>query len=122
MILKGKGNDFSDVAKEMEEVFTNWISYSGLTEAEFDAALAVGKSHVIKEHSDSQGNKLVSIVVDGKEIGQPFLWVCDGNVALDDFYVNTILLLLVVASRYVDKSFERAVTKFADGMKEKKNW
>lgn len=115
MILNGKGNEFSDIAKEMEGVFKGWISYSGLKEDEFDATLAAGKSYEIKEHSDSQGNKFVSIVVDGKEVGQPFLWVCDGDIALDDFYVNTILLLLVVASRYADKSFEKAVTRFADG-------
>lgn len=121
MIMKGNGKQFSDVAREMESVFDSWLVYSRLTGQQFKAAICSGTNCKIEECHDGQGNRFVSILIDGKQIGEPFLWQHDGGVALDDFYVNTMLLLLLASSKYENKSFENAVKLFIDEKKKGEN-
>ena len=118
-ILSGKGKEYSEVSKETEAIFHNWLNFSGVQENEFDDYMKA-KPHKVQECINEDGNIEIGIFAGEQQILSPLLFQVRSGGSLDDFIVNALLLFSYIAARYTDKSFDEAVKKFADRMVEER--
>jgi len=112
---KGKGKEYSDISRELENTFRCWIEYADIETEEFDRRMKA-EPHKIEESINKDGDIEINIYAGGDLVIVPLVFPVNGGGVLDDFIVNALLLLSLIASRYESKSFEKAVSIFADRM------
>lgn len=112
-IISGKGKEWSEVAREIEALFAQWLDFSGLSELEFAARLASRPIRIEERVTYYDGSREVAISAGFRPIGAPLVWDAKGTVSLEDFHCETILLLFCMAGRCGDKSFEAEVRRYA---------
>lgn len=112
-ILHGKGKEYGDISKEIESTYFQWLSYSHLTE---ESLRDIMKSapYSVAESEDEQGNKKISFFAGFAPVGEPILWLKDGNVELDDFRVSSLLLLTYIGTKFNIPAFTNEVKKLYD--------
>lgn len=119
-IIYGQGKEYSEVSREVESTFQNWLAASKIDEVEFDTRMKL-TPHRIDECINSEGLTEINIYAGNQKVIIPLLHQGDASGSIEDFIINALFLLSYIASRYSDKDFEKAVIKFADNMiKEKK--
>lgn len=111
----GKGKEYSEVSREVENTFQSWLSFSGVDEAEFDRRMKA-KPYRVEESINGDGDIEINIFAGDRQVIVPLIFQPNGGGNIDDFIVNALLVLSHIASRYEDKSFEKAVGIFADKM------
>jgi len=112
---KGKGKEYSEVSRELENTFRRWIEYAEIDTEEFDRRMKA-EPHKVEENINKDGDIEINIYAGGDVVIVPLVFPVNDGGVLDDFIVNALLLLSLIASRYESKSFEKAVSLFADRM------
>ena len=115
-VLIGNGKEYSSVANETVEVYHQWLVFSGADEACLDELMKAEAYEILEERNEF-GETEVSIVAGGERVLQPFVFQ-GNNGTYEDFLVNCLLVLNVIAARY-GKAFENAVLRYANGAIEK---
>lgn len=121
-IMYGKGKEYSDVSHETTQTFRNWLAFSGMTEEEFDRRMKRGP-YRIEERVNEDGDIEINLYAGFVKVIEPLILpASDGTSVdqLDDFLVDAVFLLTYIASRYEDKSFEKAVKEFMERMIEER--
>lgn len=115
MVIGGNGGAWSDVARQTEDTLLQWLRYSGLTMEEFDKRICTGP-YRIEEQKYRNGDHAITVYAQSKQIAEPLLWEKASSVTypLTNFYVNTLLLLFVVAARTKDKRFEEEIRRYGN--------
>ena len=112
---KEKAKEYNAVSKEIEETFSNWLDFAGLNVGEFDRRMKA-EPHRVEESINTDGDIEINIFAGNKKVIVPLIFRPRSGGNLDDFIVNALLLFSHIAARYESKSFEKAVTVFADRM------
>lgn len=120
-IIYGKeiAKEYNAVSKEIEETFSNWLDFAGLDVGEFDRRMKA-EPHRVEESINADGDIEINIFAGNEKVIVPLIFQPRSGGNLDDFIVNALLLFSHIASRYESKSFEKAVTVFADRMIEER--
>lgn len=116
---KEKAKEYNAVSKEIEETFSNWLDFAGLDVGEFDRRMKA-EPHRVEESINVDGDIEINIFAGNEKVIVPLIFQPRSGGNLDDFIVNTLLLFSHIAARYESKSFEKAVTVFADRMIEER--
>lgn len=116
---KEKAKEYNAVSKEIEETFSNWLDFAGLDVGEFDRHMKA-EPHRVEESINADGDIEINIFAGNEKVIVPLIFQPRSGGNLDDFIVNALLLFSHIASRYESKSFEKAVTVFADRMIEER--
>lgn len=116
---KEKAKEYNAVSKEIEEIFSNWLDFAGLDVGEFDRRMKA-EPHRVEESINVDGDIEINIFAGNEKVIVPLIFQPRSGGNLDDFIVNTLLLFSHIAARYESKSFEKAVTVFADRMIEER--
>ncbi len=116
---KEKAKEYNAVSKEIEETFSNWLDFAGLDGGEFDRRMKA-EPHRVEESINADGDIEINIFAGNEKVIVPLIFQPSSGGNLDDFIVNALLLFSHIASRYESKSFEKAVTVFADRMIEER--
>lgn len=114
-VMFGKGKEYSEVSREVENTFQSWLSFAGVSEAEFDRRMKV-MPHRVEESINGDGDIEINIFAGDKQVIAPLVFQLNAGGNIDDFIVNALFLFSYIASRYKDKSFEKSVGSFADKM------
>lgn len=114
-VMFGKGKEYSEVSREVENTFQSWLSFSGVDEDEFDRRMKA-EPYRVEESINGDGDIEINIFAGDRQVIVPLIFQPNGGGNIDDFIVNALLVLSHIASRYEDKSFEKAVGIFADKM------
>lgn len=114
-VMCGKGKEYSEVSREVENTFKSWLSFAGIDEAEFDRRMK-SKPYKVEESINKDGDIEINIYAGNERVIVPLIFQPSGGGNLDDFIVNALLVFSHIASRYEDKSFEKSVASFADRM------
>ena len=114
-IVFGKGKEYSEVSREVENTFKSWLSFAGISEDEFDCRMKE-TPHRVEESINGDGDIEINIFAGNKQVIVPLIFQPSGGGSIDDFIVNALFLFSYIASRYKDKGFEKAVGIFADKM------
>lgn len=115
MMIQGKGDAWSDVARQAQDALLKWIEYSGLTLGAFDSRIQKGP-YEIKEEKYRNGDHAITVYAQSKRVAEPLIWEQEQSAVypLEDFYVNALLLLFVAAARTKDKGFEEEIRRYGD--------
>lgn len=116
---KEKAKEYNAVSKEIEETFSKWLDFAGLDVGEFDRRMKA-EPHRVEESINADGDIEINIFAGNEKVIVPLIFQPRSGGNLDDFIVNALLLFSHIASRYESKSFEKAVTVFADRMIEER--
>lgn len=112
---KGKGKEYSEVSREIENTLRSWLEYAKIDTEEFDRRMKA-EPHRVEESINNDGNIEINIYAGDEVVIVPLVFPVNSGGKLDEFIVNALLVLSHVASRYECKSFEKAVSLFADRM------
>lgn len=82
---------------------------------EFDRRMKA-EPHRVEESINADGDIEINIFAGNEQVIVPLVFQPNSGGNLDDFIVNALLLFSHIAARYESKSFEKAVTVFADRM------
>lgn len=110
-IISGHGKEWSEIARETEGVFRQWLEFSGLTETDFAIQIS-RKPYRVEERTYENGDRAISVCAGFRSVGEPLLWQAAGTVSLEDFHCNAILLLFLMTGRCANKEFEAEVERF----------
>lgn len=112
-IMYGKGKEYSEISREIESTFISWLSFAGIDETEFDRRMK-RKSYKIEESINENGDVEINIYAENEKVIVPLIFQPSSGGNIDNFYVDALLVLSHIASRYEDKSFEKVVNDFAN--------
>lgn len=110
-IIHGKGKEWSEVARETEGVFYQWLGFSGMSEGVFLGRISQ-KPYRIEETKFDNGDRSITVYAGFRPVGEPLLWEAAGAVSLEDFHCNAILMLFFMAGKCPNKDLEREVDRF----------
>lgn len=115
-----KAKEYNTVSREIESLFTDWLSFAELSQAEFGERLRK-EPHMIKESINADGDMEINIYAGNEKVIAPLVFLSESGDSLGNFLVNALLLLFYAATKYNNKSFENAVKAFSERMaKERK--
>lgn len=121
-VVYGKGKEYSEVSREVEQTFLNWLAFDGISVEGFDRRMQM-RPHRVEERVNEAGDVEINVYAGFSKVITPLVFPASAGAsveALDDFLVDAIFLLYHVASRYEDKSFEKAVEAFGKRMLEER--
>lgn len=98
---KEKAQEYNAISQEIEKTFCNWLDFAGVR---------------VEESINADGDIEINIFAGNEQVIVPLVFQPNSGGNLDDFIVNALLLFSHIAARYESKSFEKAVTVFADRM------
>mgnify|MGYP000848152659 CR=1 FL=1 len=113
IVMQGKGKEYSDISREIEQTFFQWLQWAGVSEQDFYKAL-INEPYVIAESTMENGDVSVTIHAGFLSVGAPLIWEKLGGTDIDDFHANVLLLLSYVASHCENKKFGKEVSAFCD--------
>lgn len=112
---KRDGRKFSEVANETEELFSAWLSTSGIEDSELQAALNSEKFG-INSH-DSNGFAYVSLEIGNKPIALPFIWHGLMESSKKNFYTDVMLIMFYMLGKINNEENKKLVEKNLQEMK-----
>ena len=112
---KEKAQEYNAISQEIEKTFCNWLDFAGVDVGEFDRRMKA-EPHRVEESINADGDIEINIFAGNEQVIVPLVFQPNSGGNLDDFIVNALLLFSHIAARYESKSFEKAVTVFADRM------
>lgn len=115
IILGGKGAEYSEVSRELEQTFCDWIQFANVEECEF-AQRIKNEPHHIEKNINAAGEIEINISAGGESVIVPLVYVPSEADSYGRFIVNALLLLQYIASRYENKSFKKAADEFTRKM------
>lgn len=96
-ILADKGSEWSDIAREFEEIFYNWLDASELNEEDFVSAIC--KDDMYLTYFEDEKMALTIFHHSCGEIGIPLVWQIENGIPLEAYKTDTALLLLFIAGK-----------------------
>ncbi|BAL01886.1 hypothetical protein OBV_p-00310 (plasmid) [Oscillibacter valericigenes Sjm18-20] len=113
IVMQGKGREYSDVSKEIEKIFFQWLQWAGVSPLDFYTSLKKEPYNIAEQTLD---NGDVSVVINAGFLpaGAPLIWEKNGCVGIDDFHANVLLLLLYIAAHCENRAFKKEVSRFCD--------
>lgn len=109
-ILADKGNEWSDIAREFEEIFYNWLDASELEEEDFVSAIC--KDDMYLTYFEDERMALTIFHHSCGEIGMPLVWQIENGIPLEAYKTDTALLLLFIAGKCQKKEVENKIRAF----------
>lgn len=96
-ILEGRGKEYSEVAREMEQTLARWLRASNISERELLDRID-GDFFDLSFFRDLNSAQ-IALVDDEGAIGMSFLWWKGHGVDYKNYKTNAALLLFVLASK-----------------------
>jgi len=112
IISADKGKEYSDISRELEATYYNWLAYSGLTEERLKDKLNYSPIQ-IEERTGEVWAKEICIYSGFALIGEPLAWDKNSGCPLDEFRVNALLLLALISSKTGNDAFSKEVKRFS---------
>lgn len=112
-IISKNGQEWSRVAREMEATYYQWLEYSCVTETEFLGRLRK-RPYWIEEQEFENGDREIHIYAGFRSVAEPLVYENGGNLTVEQFHDNVILILAMVAGRLGEELFENEVMRFAE--------
>lgn len=110
-VMTGKGKAYSEVAREIEASFHNWLLASGINESDFISAVD-GDDLYLTFWADNEVAITVLHKIDG-EIAMPLIWQKGNGIRFESYKVDTALLLLYVAAKCGNIKSKEKIRDFA---------
>ena len=109
-VLMGKGKEYSEVSKEVETNFSNWLAASNISEQELLSLIDRNDFH-LTFWSDENAAITVLHKHDG-EVGMPLIWQKDSGIDYESYRTDVGLLLMLIESKCKNESSKQKIKKF----------
>lgn len=109
-ILADNGNEWSDVAREIESIYFNWLDASELDENEFISSIC--EEDMYLTYFEDERMALTIFHHSCGEIGMPMVWQVENEIPLDSYKTDTALLLLYIAGKCNNKLVTDKIESF----------
>lgn len=109
-ILADSGIEWSDVAREIEALYNNWLGASDLEEFEFISSVCADDMYLT--YFEDARMALTIFHHSCGEIGMPLVWQVESGILLDSYKTDTALLLLYIAGKCNSKLVAEKIEHF----------
>ena len=109
-ILSGKGKAWSEESVAVTELFSQWLTMSGLKRTEFLNRVD-SVNFKIRFHRE---NGAAKIVLEDKagEIGEPFVWWEESGIAFEDYMTDAAFLFLYIGFLCRSEAAKKEINDF----------
>lgn len=109
-LLMGNGKEYSEIGREMEQIFASWLCASGISEPDF-LRLVDRFDFNLSFYSDDAMARLIMYHSLG-QIGMPLLWHKESGIDFLSYKVDAGLLLMLISSKCSNKNSQEKIRVF----------
>ena len=109
-VLSGKGKEWSEESAAVMDLFSQWLTQSGLKKTEF-LNRADGKNFKICFHRED-GTAEIILEDEAGAIGEPFVWWDSSGIAFDDYMTDAGFLFLHIGSLCRNEATKKTINDF----------
>lgn len=109
-VLSGKGNSYSEVARETEQNFSSWLVASGITEKQLMERV---ESNDFRLTFWADANEAIAILHHATgEIAMPLLWRKESGIDFAGYKTDLTLLLLYISEKCANAESKKKIRDF----------
>lgn len=109
-IISGKGKEWSKESAAVMDLFTQWLTMSGLKRKEFLNRADGGNFKICFHRADDVAN--IILEDDDGIIGEPFVWWKESGIAFENYMMDVGFLFLHIGSLCRSETTKKEINDF----------
>lgn len=111
VILSGSGKEWSEESTAIMDAFAQWLSMSGLKEAECLSRIEGNTFEIYYQRKDDKA--AIALIDEAGGIGVPFPWWNESGIPFEHYITDAALLLLHIGSLCNNETTLKKINDFA---------